>query len=286
MAVGYRSILQLDDREDAIRVAKEQFRSWLAEMVRDSRRGVETADWDGPGTYRLGPDSLLTVIEQGEEGLVRLLLEYVETNEHGTWTTRLYATSAPSSRRLRQALWFESEGGRPDGSPVQPATPRVVRKTLQAVNAFDGPVPVLSDPMTVRADGVDELIGFIQEEHRDLSIVVAGPVPGVATPRWVQAIGSLTRDAIGCASFFVLDPDASEALNARLGSAHSIPTGAVRTFVPRVDLGDWADARRHRILTAKKMSAGLKPNLKFTGAADPSRCHYTAPEPPRSEPSG
>lgn len=264
MAVGYRSILQLDDREDAIRVAKEQFRSWLAEMVRDSRKSVEAADWDGPGTYRLGPDSHLTVIEQGEEGLLRLLLEYVETNEHGTWTTRLYATSAPRSRRLKQVLWFESEGERPDGSPAQPATPRVVRKTLQAVNAFDGPVPVLSDPTTVRADDVDDLIDFIEDEHRDLSIVVAAPIPGVATSRWAEAIGSLTRDAIGCASFFVLDPDATDALNARLGSAHAIPTGAVRTFVPRVDLGDWADARRHRILTAKTMSEGLKPNLKFT----------------------
>lgn len=263
MAVGYRSILQLDDREDAIRVANEQFRSWLVEMVRDSRKSLETADWDGPGTYRLGPDSLLTVIEQGEESLVRLLLEYVETNEHGMWTTRLYAASAPSARRLKQVLWFESEGERPDGSPVQPATPRVVRRTLQAVNAFDGPVPVLSDPRTVRADNVDELIEFIQDEHRDLSIVVAAPVPGVATSRWAQAIGSLTRDAIGCASFFVLDPDASEALNARLGSTHAIPTGAVRTFVPRVELGEWADARRHRILTAKTMSEGLEPNLKF-----------------------
>ncbi|GAB3813309.1 hypothetical protein GCM10028820_07830 [Tessaracoccus terricola] len=264
MTVGYRSIVRLDDREDAIRVAKEQFRSWLVEMVRDSRKSVETADWDGPGTFRLGPDSHLTVVEQRGEGLVRLLLEYVEINEHGTWTTRLYATSAPNSRRLKQVLWFESEGERPDGSPVQPATPRVVRNTLQAVNAFDGPVPVLSDPRTVRADGVEELIEFIQDEHRELSIVVAAPVPGVSTQRWAEAIGSLTRDAIGCASFFVLDSDATEALNAQLGSTHSIPTGAVRTFVPRVELGDWADARRHRILTAKTMSEGLKPNLKFT----------------------
>jgi hypothetical protein len=264
MAIGYRSILQLDDREDAIRVAKEQFRSWLVEMVRDSRKSVETADWDGPGTYRLGPDSLLTVIEQGEEGHRRLLLEYVETNEHGTWTTRLYATSAPGSRRLKQVLWFESEGVRPDGSPVQPATPRVVRRTLQAVDAFDGPVPVLSEPRKVRVDDVDELISFIEDEDRDLSVVVAAPVPGVSTAKWAQAIGSLTRDAVGCASFFVLEPAAADALNARLGSTHAVPTGAVRTFVPRVDMGDWADARRHRILTAKTMSEGLKPNLKFT----------------------
>ncbi len=264
MAVGYRSILQLDDREDAIRVAKEQFRSWLAEMVRDARKSVETADWDGPGTYRLGPDSVLTVVEQGEDGLVRLLLEYVETNEQGRWTTRLYATSAPSSRRLKQVLWFESEGERPDGSPVQPATPRIVRRTLQTVDAHDGTVPVLSDPRTVRLDDVDGLVSFVEDEHRDLSVIVAAPVPGVPTANWARAIGSLTRDAVGCASFFVLEPDAADALNARLGATHAVPTGALRTFVPHVDLGDWADARRHRILTAKTMSEGLKPNLKFT----------------------
>lgn len=118
MAVGYRSILRLGDREDAIRIAKEQFRSWLAEMVRDSRKSIETADWDGPGTYQLGPDSVLTVLEQGERNLVRLLLEYVESNDDGVWTTRLYATSAPDSRRLKQVLWFEGEGERRDGSPV------------------------------------------------------------------------------------------------------------------------------------------------------------------------
>lgn len=130
MAVGYRSILRLDDREDAIRIAKEQFRSWLVEMVRDSRKTIEKADWEGPGTHRLGPESVLTVIEQGEGNLARLLLEYVETNGDGVWTTRLYATSAPGSRRLKQVLWFEGEGERRDGSPVQPGTPRVVRNTL------------------------------------------------------------------------------------------------------------------------------------------------------------
>ncbi|WP_396048019.1 hypothetical protein [Aeromicrobium sp. UC242_57] len=228
-----------------------------------------------------GRDSLLTVIEQGEEGLLRLLLEYVETNEHGTWTTRLYATSAPGSRRLKQVLWFESEGMRPDGSPVQPATPRVVRRTLQAVDAFDGPVPVLSEPRTVRLDDVDELISFIEDEDRDLSVVVAAPVPGVSTAKWAQAIGSLTRDAVGCASFFVLEPAAADALNARLGSTHAVPAGAVRTFVPRVDMGDWADARRHRILTAKDDERRAQAEPEVHRATDSSRGYDSAAEPAR-----
>lgn len=109
MAVGYRSILRLGDREDAVPIAKEQFRSWLVEMVRDPRKTVQSAEWDGPGRYRLGPDSVLTVVGHvsDDDHLTRLLLEHVETNDNGVWTTRLYAMSAPGSRRLKQVLWFE-----------------------------------------------------------------------------------------------------------------------------------------------------------------------------------
>lgn len=264
MSLGYRSVLRLRDDEDAIRVANEQFRSWLAEQVRDKRKSLESADWDGPGTYQLGPESVLNVVEQHGEGLSRQLLEFVDSNEHGVWTTRLYATSAPGSNRLKQVLWFESEGTRPDGSSVQPATPRVVRNTLQAVEAFDGSVPVLSEPRVVHIDDVDDLIGYIEDPQRDISVVVASPVPGVAVDRWRAAVATLTRDALGCASFFILDGEAEQSLNANLGGTHKVPAGAVRTFVPRVEVGDWADARRHRILTARTMSQGLGANLRFS----------------------
>lgn len=262
MAAGYRSVLRLDETENAVRVANEQFRSWLVEMVRDPRKTIESADWDGSGVFRLGPDSALTVVEHaGEDQLTRLLLEYVETNTDGTWTTRLYASSAPGSRRHAQMLWFESEGARHDGSPVQPGTPRVVRKTLQTVEAWDAAVPVLCEPSVVRLEDVEQLARFIEDPYRAISIVVAATVPGVPVDRWAKAVATLTRDATGCASFFVLEPDAEDALNAHLGATHSIPRGSVRTFVPRVEVGDWVDARRHRILTAKAMGQGL-----WTGA--------------------
>lgn len=265
MAIGYRSVLRLSDNEDAARIAREQFRSWLSEMVRDPRKDVTTADWDGNGTFEIGPNSSLTVIEHSGEGrLNRILLELVENNAEGKWTTRLYASSAPTARTLKQMLWFESEGQRLDGSPAQPGTPRIVRNTLQTINAFDGAVPVLSQPRIIRTSEVDDLMDFIQDPDRALSIIVAAPVPKVPVDRWAKAVASLTRDSLGCASFFVLDPAAENALNQRLESTHSVPSGAVRTFVPRVEVGDWADARRHRILTARTMSQGLGNNLKFS----------------------
>lgn len=258
MAVSYRSVIQLDDHEDAVNVANQQFRSWLAEKARSASQTITTADWDGPGTFPIGPDSVLTVVEKpGEDGLARVLLELVETNRSGTWTTRLYALSAPKSRRLRQVIWFESEGRGPDGSSLEPGTPRVVRRTLQAVSARDGSVPVFSETRTIHVQEVEELAEFITDDQRTLSIVVASPIPGVPLDRWAAAVSNLARDSIGCASFFAVDTAAAAALNSRLGATHSVPPGAVRTYAPHVEIGDRADSRRHRILTAKTMSREL-----------------------------
>lgn len=255
MTVGYRSILRLNDKEDAIQVARQQFRSWLAEMVKDRRKTIEKAEWDGPGTFQLGPDSVLTVVEHSDRNrLSRLLLEYSERNDESTWTTRLYAVSNPA-RRFQQTLCFESEGEDAKGNSLRPGTPRVVRYTLEAVDAFDGSVPILSRPRVVRSEEVDKLHQFIEDKNRNLSIVVVSPIPGIRSNKWAEAIIQLMRDSIGCASFFILDDkESNEYLNSKLGKAHSIPLGALRTFAPRVDLGDWADAKRHRILTARTMN--------------------------------
>lgn len=286
MAVGYRSILRLNSDEDAGHVAKEQFRSWLLDGVRDPRKTIETADWDGAGIHRLGPDSVLTVVERSGEAdqMTRLMLELVEANRHGTWTTRLYASSAHASRRLSQVLWFESEGQTPAGEPRRPATPRVVRNVLDVVEAYDGSTPVLAAPRTMRTDDIDELLGYITDSQRVVSVTVAAPVPGLPTPTWAKAIESLTRDAVGCASFFVLEPEAAVLLNERLGLAHAIPDGALRTFVSEVELGDAADGRRHRIMTARTLSRNLQegrftPKLVSLIASAPRRMLLESPVP-------
>lgn len=266
MTIGYRSILQLDDRENALHMAEEQLRGWLAEKARRGGSGLETVEWSGVGEHRLGPRNMLTAVEHFSNGdkLQRASFEYVEENSHGVWTTRVYAMSNPDSRRYRQVLWFESEGERPsDGATLTPATPRIVRNTLETTEARDASVPILGGPRTTRADDTDELLGFIEDAHRNISIVVAAPIPGVDSESWARAVDSLTRDTLGCASFFVLDPDAHKHLNEKLGQSHAIPLGAIRTFVPQVDLIDPADARRHRMLTAQTILTGLGDRLKF-----------------------
>lgn len=265
MSVGYRSVLQLDAGEDAIRVANGQFREWLAEKAADQRSSIVSFDWDGPGVYPLGPDTELTVVEHlGEGNRHRLLLELVDKNHKGIWTTRLYAASAPHSKKFPQVLWFEGEGKKSDGSSIIPGTPRVVKRTLETINAHDSGVPVLSEPLTIRKDDIDTLVGYITDTKRAVSVVVATPVPGLPTHIWRDAVTSLTRDTLGCASFFVLDAGVDNLLNERLGDSHAIPPGAIRTFAPHTDLEDPSDSRRHRILTTRTMERGLVKNRRFS----------------------
>lgn len=266
MTIGYRSILQLNDSSDALRVADEEMRNWLTGKSRRGGSGLEKTEWDGPGEHRLGPRNTLTIVEHRSNGdrLRRASLEYVEGNAQGIWTTRVYAMSNPDSRRFRQVLWFESEGERSrDGTPLTPATPRIVRNTLETNEAHDASVPILAGPSTVRTDEADELLGYIADPRRNISIIVAAPIPGVDNESWANAVDSLTRDTLGCASFFVLDPEAHRRLNAMLGESHAIRPGGIRTFIPHVDLTDAADARRHRMLTAKTILTGLGDHLKF-----------------------
>lgn len=263
-STGYRSVLRLDDETDAVRTANEQFRSWLKDLQRRRKQGLDTIDWEGPGAFAIGPGATLNVAHhEGEDGGRRQLLELVDANRDGTWTTRVFAASRPSARRLRQTLWVETHGVRPDGTEVSPDPPKLVRQILEAVDARDGEVPVLAKPQVMSLDDVEALVQYVLDEHRDISIVVAAPIADVPPHRWAAAVANLVRDSAGCASAFVLTADALDAFNAALGAGHAVPASSVRTYLPNVDVDDSTDARRHRVLGARTMSAALGGNLKF-----------------------
>ncbi|PWH04952.1 hypothetical protein DEO23_15580 [Brachybacterium endophyticum] len=259
MSIGYRSILQLKDTADAVRVAEDQMHYWLRSKLKGRTRSIERADWDGPGVHELGDRARLTVlVNTSHDGrLHRELLEFVEGNGQGVWTTRVYAMSDRDARRYRQTMWIESEGRGRNGESILPSPPRIVRNTLETVPAFDGAVPILPEPTMVRGDDVEDLFGHITDQERSLSLVIAAPIPDVGDELWRRAVDSITRETIGCASFFVLDQEAHRILNDHLGAAHSLPLGALRTFVPGVALDDRLDARRHRVLTTKTVVNGL-----------------------------
>ena len=106
MARGYRAILELPEKEDALEVSYQLFHDWVNKkyLPLEGKRSIE---FDDDGIYRFGE---LTRRDKGqieEVTITRLretskdqhyrrqLLEVVNTSEQNDrWTTRLYAMTA------------------------------------------------------------------------------------------------------------------------------------------------------------------------------------------------
>jgi len=252
VAIGYRAILRLTPDEDAVAVAESQLRSWLSGKQNRRGSGAERADWDGPGVHDLGDGSELRVVHAPEslDQSRRRLYRLRERNRHGVWTVSLYAISAPQARRYTQSLVIEAGV---DDVPTTTAvtrvdTPRLARQILETTNARDGETPLHGVPSVIRSSDVDEVWRAIVDPARTASVIVAPALEGAPLDRWQQIIVSLTKQSVGVATTFVLDPEATELLAMRLPQSHRVERGVVRTFAPQVELDSPADGIRHRML--------------------------------------
>jgi len=252
MATGYRAILRLAENEDAIDVAESQLHGWFLEKKIRAGSGLTTADWDGPGLHRLGRGSELSVVHAAEamDSSRRRLYRYRERNQHGVWTVSVYAVSAPQSRRHTQSLVIEAglENSTTADAVTQVATPRLARRILETTNARDADTPLYGVPRTVRAIDIDEVMDAILDPARTAGVVVAPSPDRSHHEPWHQIITSLTKQSVGVATSFVLDPDATELLSSRLPRSHAVDPGVVRTFAPQVDFESVEDGLRHRML--------------------------------------
>lgn len=282
MALGYRSILRLEDSDNAVKVATEQVRSWLKSKHRDHHRHgqLDTYEWDGPGTHVMGPNAQLTVVEHaGEDSSSRLLLRLEEKNDTGTWCVSVTATSLPHGTDAKQLIVVEVDAdveianGRPVSETTNP--PNIVRSLLEVTKArdFHANIPLSAAPTVIDADDVDRLTAALLDARRTTSIVIAGCVPGAPLVTWSKIIGNLVRNSAGTTAAFVLTEAAQEQLNIRLTATHALENGAVRTFLPGVIPTDKADALRHRILypgsLAEALTSGMRvrPSLARVHAA-------------------
>ena len=133
---------------------------------------------------------------------------------------------------------------------------------------------------------VEELIGWIRDERRRASVVVAAPLTDgsgegdlVAECRWKEILGSLTKDSLGCASYFLLTPDAYRQFRERIGEECVMPRGSLRTYLPGFRPDDPTDRFRHRVLSAATLLRGydeknkrFRPELSAIIARTP--CEY------------
>ena len=297
MARGYRAIVELDGKESALQTADRIFHEWAHNKYPLEGRSARI-ECEEEGIYRFGEltswkgsvaDIVATKLTETSEDkhYERQLLEMVERtgDGHQQWTTRIFAMHATKESHYRDVVWIEVTPPRDSEWDAKP--PRLVRDLISEGHCYDRGMPLSESLQSISDDRqVEELIGWIRDERRRASVVVAAPLTDgsgegdlVAECRWKEILGSLTRDSLGCASYFLLTPDAYREFRARIGQGCGMPKGSLRTYLPGFSPEEPADRLRHRVLTAPTLLRGyddkrkrFRPELSAIIARTP--CEY------------
>ena len=296
MARGYRAIVELDGKEGALQTADRLFHEWVNKKypTTGAKAGVEC---DAEGIYRFGEltsswgetsSVVATKLTETSEDkhYERQLLEMVERKDSGEqWTTRIFAMHATKESRYRDVLWVEVTPPRESEWDAKP--PRLVRDLITEGHCHDRGMPLSESLQTISDDQqVEQLIGWIRDERRRASVVVAAPLTDgsdsgalEAESRWKDILRSLTKDSLGCASYFLLTPDAYHEFHDRIGQGCGMPKGSLRTYLPGFNPDEPTDKFRHRVLTVGTLLRGydekrkqFRPELSAIIARTP--CEY------------
>lgn len=277
MARGYRAILELPRKEDALEVSYQLFRKWVNDKYLPPER-ERSIEFDDDGIYRFGELRLCRDEGGTEEVTVtrlresskdrhyhRQLLEVVNTSDgNGRWTTRMYSMTATKESRYHQVIWVEVI---PPASFEEPARrPNLVVDLVKSYDVHESGVSISDRVRDIDdEEGVDQLIDWIFNQQRRVAIVVAAPISDEndcqAHNQWHEVLNTLTDDSCGCASYFLLKPEVYDYFCQQVGDL-KVEQGCLRTYLPKVNLEDEADPKRHRILTSSTLYHGLDGKTK------------------------
>lgn len=261
MAVGYRSIFSLRHGQDAAQLAAEHLRSWLA------LKGYSFASI-APGVHEVAGQAQLVVTElHPHAGSRSLRYRLTEPSAMGGWMTTVTVHGDGLDDNW---IWVDvsvpPSAPRPAASHESPVkeveaegawwigVPYMVREVLSAAGACDGQMTLATQPTLVTAGDVDGLISVICDPERRGTALVAAPLPDVPVPGLISHAERLTRECVGLAGIYVLDREAAGKLEESFAPSHSVPPGAIRTFLPEADPASAVDARRHRVLLARTIA--------------------------------
>lgn len=296
MARGYRAILELEGAGSAVQIADRIFHEWAHKKYPRTGSSVRV-ECDEEGIYRFGEltsrrgeraEVIVTKMTETSEDnhYERQLLEMVERTSDGKqWTMRVYAMHATKESNYDQVVWIEVSPPRKGEWDAKP--PALVRDLITEGHCRDRGMP-LSDSLqsVIDEEQVEQLIGWIRDDRRRASVVVAAPLTDgndsealEAEFRWKDILRSLTKDSLGCASYSLLTPEAYREFCARIGQGCAMPKGSLRTYLPGFRSDEPADRLRHRVLTAATLLRGydekskrFRPELSAIIARTP--CEY------------
>lgn len=271
MARGYRAILELPEKEDALEVSYQLFHKWLNDKYLPPER-ERSIEFDDDGIYRFGELTRRSKGQAEEVTVTRLresskdrhyhrqLLEVVNTSKsNGRWIMRIYSMTATKESRYHQVIWVEVI---PPASAEEPARrPKLVVELVQGYDVHESGVSISDCVQDIDDEGqVDQLTDWIFNQKRRVAIVVAAPISDEsdrqAHHQWHEVLKTLTDDSCGCASYFLLKPEVYDYFCQQVGEL-KLEQGCLRTYLPKVTLEDETDLKRHRILTSSTLYHGL-----------------------------
>ncbi|MEU4537054.1 hypothetical protein AB0G15_19510 [Streptosporangium sp. NPDC023825] len=255
----YRTVFHADlAPADAFGITANELRSWLIAKTR--YKSIDIAAYDA-GQARLGDGIiLLHNVRSGGDGAQTRHWQLREKNDGGYWLSSLvvHAPSKPKNPKQRTWFWLDVEYVRTadddeDWRPPRAGVPGIARKLLAAVDARDHWAALTPTPTLVRPDGVEDLLEILTDEERRLPTVVASSRGQTVFDSWRKKVEEVTKFLPGVASLYILDPLAETEFNKAVGGSFEVRGGAIRTYLPGLDLAIDEDAARHRVLSEPRI---------------------------------
>lgn len=240
-SLDYRGYWTIDAAAEAgwTREVVAQAASWLSPKV------DQDIDLSSDGIWRSSRGHRLEIRrhEQGSERALRFVME--EENQGGRFVTSLTAVES-----VRGDGWLSLDVVNERGDFVN--RPRLAGYLLDVLSLKDG-TRMSSTPQRVGSQAVDDVLAALREPERHGPVLVAATNTDMPFDAFADLVQEWSRETVGLAQTFVLDPLATTELNARLGRRWGVPEWTVRTYLPGIDVTNPAGARANRILGTARL---------------------------------
>lgn len=246
----YSAHWQFPAGDDTQAYVEAQLGAWLREKGFDVDLGVTAIHRQGDSRLFIGRPNSPTAPE--------FQAKLVEHNNKGTWITEL-TTRAPR----RESGWVRLRVTSDRDHYVAP--PRIAKYLLTSGLFRDGGELNLTErPTVVSAGLVEDLAEVITDFNREGLVFVAGTDESLAFDPFFAQAEAWTRDVVGLAEVYVLDPIATREMAEILGPSHAVQPWSIRTFLPDVDPAVEENGRRHRWLSTSRLVDWPKPRIQRT----------------------
>lgn len=131
----------------------------------------------------------------------------------------------------------------------EPGIPAFVTLLLNEVEMFDGiAAPLPGFQIVPSVSDIKEIVAVLEDDSRVGAVFLTAPPMGTSLDDWRIKSDRRSYAMQGLAVGYVLAPEVLSEYNKRVSYGHTIPSGAMRTFLPGARLIDPEDAFNHKLM--------------------------------------